>query len=497
MIRSPYIKRNIPYLISGISSLFILLFIYAATSKLVAFQTFTVQLAQSPLLSAYAGVIAWLIPGIEIVIAFLLLVPKSRTPALYAAFTLMVMFTAYIFIILHFSDFVPCSCGGVLEKLSWTQHLIFNVVFILLAVFAIFLTGNYPAKAKMLLLFALFFIGVSVITLFFVLSEEKMHRNNAFQRRYPHHPANEVKKFDLKYNSYYLAGITEDSIYLGNTTAPLHLLATDRQLSDTIYRKIKIPSTPVPFKALIANVTNSFLYLIDGTVPIILRGKVKNLKADVWLKPTQQFIETLSITDTAMVVRTFDRISTKNILGLMKFKDSIHLKNYPEILTAYADPFFDTDGILLYNEHLKKIIYVYYYRNEFVLINPNLTVDYIGKTIDTISLAQLDIRTIKSRNEKKFGKNPIVVNSLASTSEEFLFIASDRLGKYEEDIRKDATIIDVYNLVTQEYSFSFYLYHIALGKLKEFKVEELRLYAIIDHYLIEYELKKSNFKIHN
>src|SRR5690606_24243208 len=111
--------------INVLSLLFIVLFVYAAFSKLRDFETFTLQLAQSPLLSAYAEIIAFLVPGLEIALAVLLVFEKFRTPALYASFTLMVMFTTYIYIILNFSDFVPCSCGGVLEDLSWTQHLLF------------------------------------------------------------------------------------------------------------------------------------------------------------------------------------------------------------------------------------------------------------------------------------------------------------------------------------------------------------------------------------
>src|SRR5690606_27024460 len=89
------IKRNVTV---AVSYLFVLLFLYAAISKLLDFETFTVQLAQSPLLSAYAGFIAWAVPCLEILIAVLLTLPNFRIPALYAAFTLMVMFTAYIYI---------------------------------------------------------------------------------------------------------------------------------------------------------------------------------------------------------------------------------------------------------------------------------------------------------------------------------------------------------------------------------------------------------------
>uniref|UniRef100_UPI003AA9B8AD MauE/DoxX family redox-associated membrane protein n=1 Tax=Xanthomarina gelatinilytica TaxID=1137281 RepID=UPI003AA9B8AD len=184
------------------SLLFIVLFVYAAISKLLDFETFTVQLAQSPLLSAYTGVIAWVVPGLEILIAVLLTIPKYRIPALYASFTLMVMFTAYIYIILNFSDFIPCSCGGVLEKLSWTQHLIFNIVFIILAGAAVFFNAQWNAKKNVLMFSSLAIFGIGTVTLLFAFSEKKMHRNNAFIRRYLPHFANQINNYDFIYTSY-------------------------------------------------------------------------------------------------------------------------------------------------------------------------------------------------------------------------------------------------------------------------------------------------------
>lgn len=134
----------------SIAACFILLFVYAATTKLLDYQKFAVQIGQSPLLTHYAGFIAWFIPTLEISIAVLLAWPRFRLIGFYAAFTLMVMFTAYIIAILNFSEHIPCSCGGVLEKLGWKEHLAFNVVFILLASFAIVLTrpSETPASTR-------------------------------------------------------------------------------------------------------------------------------------------------------------------------------------------------------------------------------------------------------------------------------------------------------------------------------------------------------------
>lgn len=121
---------------------YILLFVYAALTKLLDYQKFVVQLGQSPILTDYAQVLAVVVPFIELGISLMLIFPKTRLKGLYAAFALMVMFTTYIVFASRFSDYVPCSCGGVLEGMTWTQHLIFNTVFVLLALIGILLQPN-------------------------------------------------------------------------------------------------------------------------------------------------------------------------------------------------------------------------------------------------------------------------------------------------------------------------------------------------------------------
>ncbi len=115
--------------IETVSALVVFLFIYASVSKLADYQKFHVQLGQSPILTSIAGFIAWFIPAIEIIISILIIFPRYRLIGLYAAFSLMTVFTAYIIVITRYSEFVPCSCGGVLQHMNWNQHLLFNLVF--------------------------------------------------------------------------------------------------------------------------------------------------------------------------------------------------------------------------------------------------------------------------------------------------------------------------------------------------------------------------------
>ncbi|MFX1705046.1 hypothetical protein PV783_13880 [Chitinophaga sp. CC14] len=122
-----------------LSMLFIILFVYAAGSKLTEFDQFRAQIGQSPLLTSWGGVVIWLIPLLEFGICLLLAIARWRLVGLYAFFTLMVMFSAYIVAINWFSSYVPCSCGGVLSEMNWNQHLVFNLAFVVVSALAIML----------------------------------------------------------------------------------------------------------------------------------------------------------------------------------------------------------------------------------------------------------------------------------------------------------------------------------------------------------------------
>jgi hypothetical protein len=113
--------------------LFIVLWAYAAFSKLIDYQTFKVQLGKSPLITNYAAAAAIGVPLIELAITGMLLFERTKTAGLYASLSLMLMFTTYLIVILNYSYYIPCSCGGILGNgLSWKAHVVFNLVFVIL-----------------------------------------------------------------------------------------------------------------------------------------------------------------------------------------------------------------------------------------------------------------------------------------------------------------------------------------------------------------------------
>jgi len=133
-------------LIDMVCYLFVLLFLYAATSKLLEYDKFLLQMSKSPIITDYSHILVWMVPTVEIIISIAFFIERTKTIALFASFALMCLFTAYIYAILNFADNIPCSCGGVLQQMTWNQHLIFNIVFVLLAVVGVLLQSKSTEK---------------------------------------------------------------------------------------------------------------------------------------------------------------------------------------------------------------------------------------------------------------------------------------------------------------------------------------------------------------
>ncbi len=488
------------YCIDLIGYLFIILFTYAAFSKLSDYESFTIQLGQSPLLSAFAGWVSWFIPTIEIGIAILLMFNHTRLFALVASFGLMMMFSAYIYIIVNYSEFVPCSCGGILEKMTWNQHLIFNLFFCFLAAVAIiFSLEQLPLQNKiwktrykiMLLLVTSIFV-VGLVLILFLKSEQIIHQENNFVRRYPPHLYSKSAQLNLRYDGYYFAGMTDGILYLGNYTAPLSILAVNNNLKMVGNYKIELSNYELPFTSAQVKVIDSWFYLTDGTVPCLFMGKTTNWKANQIQGNKTYFSAFEPIDSTTAIFRGKSLKTGESILGAMTFSNNKTSVLYGAgLLQKQIDGIFDSDGILHYNPKFKKLIYSYYYRNQFIIADKTMKLYYRGKTIDTTSVAKIKIATL-SNGYRKMAVPPLMVNKLSSTSGNQLFINSNLRGRFESgNLWKQTSVIDVYNLNTKSYEYSFYVYHVNDKKPQSMYATKDKVYFLFDKTLVAYQIDKT------
>lgn len=478
--------------------LYALLFVYASGSKLLDFENFKVQLGQSPLLSSFAEWISVVIPVSELVITFLLLTSKFRLSGLYSALILMTMFSVYIFIVLHYSSFVPCSCGGVLEKMSWNTHLLFNLVFVLLAITGILIYDALKNKIRENKIYKSAYKNIVIsitasiasIVILYASSEQIMHYNNPFLRRYPTHPALFKDNIDLKFNSYYFAGYHGDKIYLGNYTNPLHLLEVDSSLKKRNDVKIIFDPKKIPFQMVKIKILDSFFYLMDGNVPKVFRGRTTDWKINKELKGIPYFTLAEPIDSVTIAFRSNNGKNFANVLGTFTSDTIPKIKYNGDLLQRQIDGVFDTDGMLLYSQKIDKILYLYCYRNEFIVADKTGKLSYRGHTLDTITKAKIKVAYLKNKTERKMKAPPLVVNANSVFFKNLLFVHSKIKGRYEDDkLWEQASIIDVYDIKKNAYLLSFPIYNIGDSKLNSFFITKTHLYAIIGNKLAVYELR--------
>jgi len=132
-----FVEVNRKMIVEVISALFILLFLYTAINKTSHIQSTVNVIKRAPVISLFPVTMAWAIVVIEYITSLLLFLPKTRKAGLYTSLGLMISFTLFIGYMMVFIPKLPCSCGGIISKLTWNQHLVFNILLSMLALTAV------------------------------------------------------------------------------------------------------------------------------------------------------------------------------------------------------------------------------------------------------------------------------------------------------------------------------------------------------------------------
>jgi putative oxidoreductase len=127
-----------------LTALLILLFVYAAVSKLINPDEFRAQLYRQPFAHGLADLLLYTLPASELLAAVLLGFDRTRLTGLFLSLGLLLSFTIYISLgLLHYWAKIPCSCGGILSHMGWGAHLVFNSLFTGINLTAILLPNHH------------------------------------------------------------------------------------------------------------------------------------------------------------------------------------------------------------------------------------------------------------------------------------------------------------------------------------------------------------------
>lgn len=471
----------------------ILLFAYTAANKLADVQRFEIQMSQSPMLTARAAYLAWGVPVIELVVGLLLVFPQSRLTGLYSFFSIMAMFTVYIAIIHNYSDEIPCSCGGILEEMSWLQHLLFNLAYMLLAAIAITFTQNTKGLVRAMLtvsswLAASIVIASGFVSIIFYVYELPLHRPNGFLRL--HTGVTPVSKaaIELADDQYYFAGDHGDRIYLGHNMKKLQLIEFDRKLIDTTIHRVRIENEDAyHFRDIRLTVRYPYYYVADGTIPASFRGLLPSHIATPFLQNRSYFLNQYALSETNFVNRLL--LDTVQGQVLARETPSGILDIRKDLLEKQFDGQFCVEGSLSYDASSNLITYVYRYRNSFFTLDTNLNLTGRYHTIDTNSRVNFTAATIRSSNQYTLSGPSSAVNYSCHADGGMLYIHARLRADNEThaDFRKNS-VVDVYDLRNGDYRYSFY---VPFRKIRQFIVRGQALFVLNEDKLIIYDLAES------
>jgi hypothetical protein len=336
-----------------------------------------------------------------------------------------------------------------------------------------------------------FIASILIIVLLYKLSGTPNYYKNGFNRYIPF-TSSLAPTFlkDLKSSNWYISGSTNRNIYLSNYLSPSRMIVSNSNVTDTQHLVIKLT---VSKNSLRHFVDSPNVYIFDSEDSIVTTRKVfqraigspvSSLKIDSF-----RFTIGVPLIGSSFIFRSIDTFLKQNVLSKINIGSQPQVKHQTSALKKQIDGFFSTDGMLHFDSYLRQVVYVYFYRNQFITLDTNLSLFKINYTIDTTRNAQIKVGNIKSRDFFTLSAPPITTNQKSCISKGRLFIKSGLLADNEERRTfSRSSVIDVYDLKNGNYLFSFHILDFSGFKVEDFRVFDKSIVAVQGHYLVNYPI---------
>lgn len=331
-------------------------------------------------------------------------------------------------------------------------------------------------------------IGISPVFVLHLLSENFRFNKNSFNRVFPPHIILKTSMIDVRSINNYIAGNASNTVYVGNYKKPCDLFVINMNLRDTHSIHLAFPDIQkFDLSQIIVNIDSPNIFITDKLMSSIFRCSIVPEDSFKLMKKYQfSSSESAVVSAESMVLRIFQENIQNNILAKVNFHHS-PLIDSVNVLEKQIDGFFCTDGSLQIDHQTSRIMYTYFYRNQFICLDSNLRVIYKTKTIDTNSRSKIQVRTV--HYQIVLAAPPVIVNKLACISGKSILINSAlRADNEDPDEFKKNFVFDVYDSKDGHYRFSFYLPKINKDNISSLILQERQLFIMQGHSLIKYDL---------
>jgi hypothetical protein len=290
----------------------------------------------------------------------------------------------------------------------------------------------------------------------------------------------------------YFAGTDEGNIYFGHHRMPYMLIKCSKDLkhSEKIGLKMKGVDSVRSLDQFKIIVEPPYFYIANGMMPILVRGNIGHWIADtIVTKKDYYFTDVVPITSTTFALRSFSEYQNGLQLALLNRLDTPRFKFNFNLLTQQQDGLFSVYGYIIPYKQENKIIYVYTYRNQYLVIDSNMQNHQIKNTIDSFSIAPIRVGSYNQNSQHALSSPGNVVNGASCVYKNNLYIKSTLLAK-NEDVATfmNSSTIDVYDLKKGEYAFSFHIPNLNNNKFTDFRIVDDYIYVILKNKIAKFKI---------
>lgn len=341
-------------------------------------------------------------------------------------------------------------------------------------------------KAKIVLVLGLLVLGFLPVLLLMQFSRSDYYVQDVVKRRLCCTLARETFQ-RLPLGSWYLAGADSTHIYLGNRGMPSQILIVDPWNTAGLVHRVIVSDDYKFEEPTQIWIDSPYVYVAGLRSGTLLVGDLTNFVVTRIAGEDSFLVGAVPMDENSFAIRTLSKRRQELVLG-KRMSYPPFVREVPGLLETQIDGVFCTDGMLRYSG-TGYLIYVYYYRNEFICMDTSINLRYRARTIDTISRAHISVAHFESSHRSTQTRPPVVVNVRCFVSASRLFVQSRMMaGNDRAEDFETSSVIDVYSTADGDYQFSFYVPHFGEQVLKDFMVDGDEMIVLYGDQLVTYNL---------
>lgn len=329
-------------------------------------------------------------------------------------------------------------------------------------------------RTKYLTLLLLTLSGVFIISMMYWTTSNKSIRNG-FSRLIVNHKITNLRTIEFDSENLYFAGWIGDILYLGDARTPFRLLAISDSARSVVTIDNKI-SADVRHSKI--SVDSPEFQLADLDRFNIYRGNVSTWDMTRLVHSRQLFSEELPLGPNSVILRDLNKQNNRYILSKEVF-DPFARHQAETLIERQIDGLFCTDGMLRFDRSNALLTYIYFYRNQFFVSDTSLNLILRGRTIDTVTRANIKVAFIDSENYRTIASPPKIVNRASFAANGKFYVNSNLIADNEERrLHRKSDVIDIYDLFSGQYEHSFYIPRVERSRLRHFCIKQSTLYVL-------------------